>query len=138
MRWSDLPLKPDAKALRQFAAAWLGFFGGVGLYQWLAKGRVELGVGICGAALVIGVMGLIKPQAVRWIFVAWMVLAFPIGWAISQLTLLILFFGLITPIALFFRLRGRDLLSRKLAPERTSFWIEKNTPTDSRSYLNQY
>jgi hypothetical protein len=138
MKWADLPLNPSAKVLRQFAAAWLVFFCAIGLHQWLGKGHPELGQGLCVMAVIIGTLGLFKPMIVRWIFVVWMILAFPIGWVISQVTLGVLFFGLITPVALFFRMRGRDLLSRKPAPERASFWVDKTTPADPRSYFNQY
>ncbi len=138
MKLSDLPLNPTAKALRQFAGAWLVFFLAFGLHQWLAKGHAQVGPALCVLAVVIGLLGLIKPGAVRWIFVGWMLLAFPIGWLISQLTLVVLFYGLITPVALFFRLRGRDLLSRKRDAGRPSFWIPKKTPTDVKSYFRQY
>jgi hypothetical protein len=138
MKWSELPLKPSAKALRQFAGAWLVFFSLWGLQQWFGKSRAELGQVLCIIAVVIGVLGLIKPPAVRWLFVTWMMLAFPIGWVISQIALLILFYGMITPVALFFRLRGRDLLSRKPAPERGTFWVDKSNPSDTRGYFNQY
>jgi hypothetical protein len=138
MKWADLPLKPSAKVLRQFAGAWLVVFSAMGLHEWLGKGRAEFGQVLCVIAVVAGVLGLIKPAAVRWIFVVWMVLAFPIGWVISQAALAVLFYGMITPVALLFRLRGRDLLCRKPAPERASFWVEKPAPSDTRSYLNQY
>ena len=39
-----------------------------------------------------------------------MVLAFPIGWTVSQVMLALMFFGLFTPIGLVFRLIGRDPL----------------------------
>ena len=41
-----------------------------------------------------------------------MVLAFPIGWTVSQVILLLMFYGLFTPIGLVFRLIGRDPLQR--------------------------
>ena len=41
-----------------------------------------------------------------------MVLAFPIGWTVSQVILLLMFYGLFTPIGLVFRLIGRDPLHR--------------------------
>jgi hypothetical protein len=52
--------------------------------------------------------------------------------------LLLLFYGLITPVALFFRVRGRDPLRRKGAPAATTFWLPKDTPQDVRSYFRQY
>ncbi|HOX56463.1 MAG TPA: SxtJ family membrane protein [Candidatus Paceibacterota bacterium] len=138
MKLSDLPLHPTSRVLRQFAATWLLFFLAIGAYQWLIKRHPEAGLGLAVLAVVIGVLGLLKPAAVRWLFVGWMILAFPIGWVISQMTLIILFYLIITPVAAFFRLRGRDLLMRKPASDRSSFWISKTTPSDVQSYFHQY
>jgi hypothetical protein len=52
--------------------------------------------------------------------------------------LALMFYGIITPIALFFRITGRDALSRRPAPSRASFWNPKRTPADMRSYFRQY
>ena len=67
-----------------------------------------------------------------------MVLAFPIGWVVSQVMLLLMFYLIITPVSLFFRIQGRDALARKPAPNRASFWQPKQTPEDVRSYFRQY
>ena len=56
----------------------------------------------------------------------------------ALLLLLALYFLVLTPVAVLFRLRGRDLLGRKPAPERNSFWEPKQTPLDLRSYFRQY
>ena len=138
MKWSDIALHPRPKALRQFAGAWLLLLGAAGAYQWLARGHERVGAGLIAAALLIGLPGLIRPMTIRWLFVGAMVLAFPIGWLVSQLALAIVFYLVITPVAVFFRLRGRDLLARKPAPDRASFWTEKSTPLDVRSYFRQH
>lgn len=138
MRWSDIPLQPTSKTLRQFAAAWLVFFLTIGTHQYLVRSQQRLGLIVGALAVVVGGLGLVKPAAVRWLFVGWMMLAFPIGWLVSQLLLVLMFYGVITPVAVFFRLRGRDLLSRKPTPSRPSFWIPKDTPQDARSYFRQY
>jgi hypothetical protein len=124
--------------LRQFAAAWLVFFLAYGIFEWLARGHTRAGLVLCILAVVVGPVGWFRPPAIRWLFVGWMTLAFPIGWAVSQLALLVLFYGMLTPMGLFFRMRGRDMLGRKPAPSRQSFWIPKTTPSDVRSYLRQY
>jgi hypothetical protein len=67
-----------------------------------------------------------------------MVAAFPIGWVISQTMLLLMFYGIITPVALFLRLRGRDSLYLRRPQNAATFWLPKQTPTDVRSYLRQY
>jgi hypothetical protein len=138
MKWSDLPVNATARVLRQFAAAWLIFFLAVGAYRYLARGQHSLGIAVGLMAVIVGVMGLIRPAAVRWLFVGATVLAFPIGWVVSQLMLALMFYGIVTPLALLFRLRGRDLLARKPAPHRSTFWLPKQTPEDLRSYFRQY
>ena len=138
MKWSDLPLKPTARALRQFAGAWLIFFLAVGVYRYLARGQHQIGLAVGAMAVVVGGLGLIKPAAVRWLFVGATVLAFPIGWVLSQIMLAVMYYGIITPLALWFRIRGRDLLSRKPAPNRASFWAPKHTPDDMGAYFRQY
>ena len=138
MKWSDIPLRPTAKALRQFAAAWLLVFLAIGARQYLAYGHHLWGFILMALAVTIGLLGLIRPVAVHWIFVAWMAVAFPIGWFVSQLLLAVLFYGVITPVALLFRLRGRDLLGRKRSPQRSTYWLPKQTPQDARTYFHQF
>ncbi len=138
MTLSDIPFQPTPRMLRQFAAVWLVFFLAVGAHQYFARGHHTVGLVIGGAALLVGTLGLINPKAVHWIFVGWMILAFPIGWLVSQVLLAMLFFLVLTPVAVLFRWRGRDLLGRKPAPSRSSFWLPKRTPDDVRSYLRQY
>jgi len=89
-------------------------------------------------AILIGGLGLVKPVAVRRLFVACTVLAFPIGWVISQIMLALMFYGLVTPIAFIFKVQGRDLLARKPATDRATFWMPKKMPTDVSSYFRQY
>jgi hypothetical protein len=138
MTWSDLPRNPSAKVLRQFAAAWLVVFLAMGAHQAFGKGHQQLGAGIAIAAVVIGVLGLVRPLAVKWIFVGWMMLAFPIGWLVSQVVLLFLFYVMLTPVALFFRLTGRDSMCRKLDSSASTYWIAKEQPQDPARYLRQY
>lgn len=138
MKWSDLPLNPTPKALRQFAGAWLVFFLALGAFQYWGKSRPQLGLALAAMAVAIGIAGLVRPALVRWIFVSWMVLVFPIGWVVSLLALLLMYYLVLTPVAVFMRLRGRDLLNRKPMPGRTTFWAAKETPRDVRSYFRQY
>jgi hypothetical protein len=136
--WSDIPLQPTRKMLRQFAAAWLVLFFAVGLRQYLGRGHHSLGLALMVLALGLGLLGLMKPSAIRWLFVGWMILAFPIGWTISQFMLLLMYYGLLTPVGLILRWRGRDLLHRKPAPSQSSFWTPKEMPKDVSRYFRQF
>ena len=138
MRWSDIPFDPTRKALRQFAGLWLVFFGGLAVLQALAWGKPKLGLSLGALALVVGLAGLTRPEWVRFIYVGWMVLAFPIGWTISQVMLLAMYFGLFTPIGLVFRLIGRDPLQRARRAGVESYWTPKPSPADVRGYFKQF
>lgn len=138
MKWSDIPFQPSPKILRQFAGLWLVFFLGLAVLEGLVRRHPRAGVVLGVLALVGGVLGLVKPAAIRWIFVGWMVVVFPIGWVVSQTMLAILYFGVFTPLALVFRLRGRDLLRLKRATGRSSYWLDKQSSQDVRSYFRQY
>lgn len=137
MRWSDIPFSPPSRTLRQFAALCLVIFGGLSLWQALARENVTLAVALAVAALAIGPLGLIRPQAVKWIYVGWMVAAFPVGWTVSHLLLLMFYFGILTPMALVLRLMGRDALHRRACQDRQTYWVEKTQPRDVRSYFRQ-
>jgi hypothetical protein len=138
MHWSDIPFDPPRTTLRQFAGLWLFAFGGLALWQALVRGQTAAAVILAVLALLIGPLGLARPEWVRWIYVGWMVLAFPIGWTVSQVTLMVMFFGLITPIGLLFRLAGRDPLHRARRPERESYWAPKPAPLDLGRYFKQF
>lgn len=137
MQWSDISFDPPRKTLRQFAALWLIFFGAIAGWQYV-QGRSVAALAAALAAVTIGPLGLIRPQLVRFIYVTWMVLAFPIGWVVSRVILGLMFFTIFTPVALLFRLIGRDALHRRRLPARESYWEVKTLPTDMRRYLRQY
>ena len=138
MQWSDIQFNPTTKTLRQFAGLWLVFFGGLGLWEALGRGHTTLGAGLGGLGVAGGVLGLAQPGLLRPIYVAWMVLAFPIGWTVSLLILAVMYYGLFTPIALVFKLIGRDPLERTRRPGLETYWTPKATPTDPRRYFKQF
>jgi hypothetical protein len=138
MQWSDIPFHPPTKTLRQFAGLCLLFFGAIAAWQGLVKGHATAAIVFGVLALTIGPLGLIRPDLVRPIFVGWMVLAFPIGWTVSRLVLALMFYGLFTPVALIFRLLGRDSLNRRRRPDLDTYWTPKPPAAGPRSYFKQF
>jgi len=137
MKWFHLPLKPTPRVLRQFAAAWLIFFLALAVVQLFLRHRATA-AGVLSVVALIGLAGLLKPSAVRWLFMGATVAAFPIGWVVTQVVLAVMFYAVLTPLALVFRLRGRDELQLRPKPEQTSFWITRHPERDVRRYLKQF
>src|SRR5664280_3568590 len=103
MSWSELPLRPANRVLRQFAAAWLVVFLGLAAHQQFARSHPAAAMALCIAAIPVGGVGLLWPPAIRWVYVGVTVLTFPIGWLMSQIVLLVMFYLVLTPIALLLR-----------------------------------
>lgn len=138
MKWSDLPLQPNDRTLRQFAVLWLVFFAAIALWQLFIHQRTTASAVIGSLAIVVGLFGLVQPRWIRPIFVTWMVFAFPIGWVISNVLLTILFYALFTPMGWIFRSMGRDALRLVPQPHRDSYWEPRAKLTDSRQYFRQF
>jgi hypothetical protein len=138
MNWSDFSLNPSSKTLRQFAAAWLLFFSLLGTVHYFARDHRSLGLTLGMIALAGGGPGLIQPRLIRWLFVGSMFLSFPIGWAVSQVTLAVMFFGILTPLALWFGIRRRDSLLRKQPGVRNSYWLAKECTQNVKNYFREY
>jgi hypothetical protein len=138
MKWSDIQFSPPRKTLRQFAGLWIAFFGGFALWQWLMRGHPTAAVVFGLLAVTVGPIGLVRPDWLKPIYVAWMVLAFPIGWTVSQVILAVMFYGLFMPIGLMFRLFGRDPLHRTRRPGVETYWAPKLAPTGPGRYFEQF
>lgn len=136
MQWSDIQFQPPARLLRQFAGLWLLFFSALATLQMM-RGHESVALGLAALAITIGPLGLWRPAFMRPIYVGWMILVFPVGWVMTRVTLALLFYGLFTPMAWLFRLRGRDALDLRRRSDKESYWTSKPAPADVRRYFNQ-
>jgi TRAP-type C4-dicarboxylate transport system permease small subunit len=137
MQWSDVVAPPPAKILRQFAVLCLVVFGMIAAVgAWRGTSSTVM-TAIAAGGLLTGAVGVVRPQAIRWIYSGWMIAVFPIGWTISRLTLAVLFYLVFTPIGLVFRLLRRDALRRR-EPGATSLWEPKPAARSSEEYFRQF
>jgi len=132
-----LDWNPSPRKLRQFAAVAVVFLVGM---AWLAhlRGRSELAQALpLALAAIAAVLALVRPTALRLVYVLLSLAVFPIGFVMSHLILLVVFYGVITPLGVLSRLARSDLLS--LRPDATAhtFWRERHRPRDKASYLRQ-
>jgi hypothetical protein len=128
---------PDRRELKQFALLWTGFFGLIGAYVLVRHGE-STAAAVFGMLAALGIVGYVRPGVLRPVYILWMALAFPIGWLISHLLLMIVFYLAITPIGLVMRWLGRDPLERRLDRSAASYWTPHRTDDAPERYFKQY
>ena len=139
MALMEINWRPDQKYLRGFGQTALALLLSIGLLlHWLKDLQAAWALHIAAAGLLIYLLSLIWPPLVKPIYLLLMALALPIGWVVSHVAMAILYFLIVTPIGLVFRLMGRDLLSRKFDPHAASYWVRHRCADSSHRYFNQF
>lgn len=134
----ELNRNPSVRDLKWFGLLLLAFFGllaAMALWRFEAPetARILLAVGAALSAVYYTV-----PPLRRWIFLAWMFAAFPIGWTISHVLLFVVYFGVLTPVGLVLRAVGKDPLERAFDRDAPSYWIARPRVDDPRRYFRQF
>ena len=143
----EINFNPDDKTLRQFGIIALVGFGVLAALAYyerlvfafgLGASRVPLAVALASLGVVAALFSLVAPRANRALYVGLTLLAFPIGFVLSYVIMGTLFFLIIGPIAVFFRLFGRDALHKRYDPDAPSYWQKARPARDKESYFHQY
>lgn len=131
----DFNFNPSHRQLRQFGAvctvalplatwAWTKDLSAV---AWAAG----IGALLCG-------IGYVLPRLLKPIFVGLTIVTIPIGLVVGELAMLLIYFGLFLPMAIVFRMLGRDALDRRTAkPDSTTLWKPRSSPSSIRKYYQQ-
>jgi Saxitoxin biosynthesis operon protein SxtJ len=133
----DVNWNPTRRELRQFALIWIGFFALLGVYSLWRHDSLQAAVTLWVVAAC-GLLGYVRPGVFRPVYVVWMALALPIGWTISHLLLLIVYYLVLTPIGLLMRLFGLDPMERKFDRAAKSYWTAHDPAPDAARYFKQY
>jgi hypothetical protein len=136
MQWSEVVKAPSSRTLRQFAGLFLVVFVAMAATRWFRGHQDGWTIALGVTAIVVGLVGLAMPSAVRPLYTGWMIAAFPIGWVVSKVILAVVFFLVVTPIGLGFRMAGRDIL-RLRRQSQTTYWVPKTVRENSSDYLRQ-
>jgi hypothetical protein len=86
----------------------------------------------------IGTSWLVSPKLARIIYCGFVGLTFPIGFALSYTLLFLFYYLLITPLALVFRLLGRDPLNRDFDRAAPSYWQARQHTVNKERYFQQF
>ncbi len=80
------------------------------------------------AGILLALAGEFAPFLLAPLNRAWMALGHLLGRIVSPIIMGLIFFGVVTPIAIVARLRGVDPMRRRFDPAARSYWIERDPP----------
>ena len=116
-------LKNDDRELRKFGLLVGGVFALLGLF-FLLRDKAHWPYFVWPGATLIA-FGTLLPRALKYVYVAWMSVAFVFGFAMAHVLLTLFFFLVVTPIGLAARCFGKDFLSLRLDRRGASYWIRR-------------
>tara|TARA_R110002072_G_scaffold206029_1_gene363816 strand:- start:27204 stop:27629 length:426 start_codon:yes stop_codon:yes gene_type:complete len=138
-----LDLKPAPHIIKQFA--WFAVIG-MGLlafavlkftvgFSWDHPAfLICVGIGVLQLVLFLAGITVLS----RVLFVALSVAFVPIGFVISHVLMAVVYYLVLTPIALVFRVMGRDVIGKKLDKDAKTYWHERSGDRPAASYFKLY
>ena len=123
---------PDKQELRKFGLIFAGMFIliFVLLLPWIWDKPRPTWAWIVAAVFI--AFALLAPAALGPVYRLWMKIGLVLGWINTRIILGLVFFVIFTPVALFFKLLGKDPLKRRLDASATSYRIASEQPPRDR------
>ena len=128
---------PTHRFLRQFAALFVVFLAAIGAFRFFYRDDLAM-ASVLWTIAPLGLVGLIWPRFMRYVYVTWMALFFPLGWTVSMVILSTIFYLVVSPIGLIMRLCGHDPCQRRLDSDTTSYWKARQATTNAARYFRQF
>ena len=116
-------IKEDKHSLRKFGltVGTVLLLIGIALYLFDKTSFIYFG----GIGLILMLFGLVLPNMLKTINKIWMTFAIILGWFMSRVILIILFYLIITPIGFLSKIFRSDPLNRKWDSSVSSYWEDR-------------
>jgi hypothetical protein len=139
---------PGRAQLRSFGLVYAAVSAGLGTWAFLHHRVLGLDLapdtsawvatGLWGMAAGSAVVAALAPRALRPLYCGLTAITLPIGYVVSHAVMTLVFFAVLTPIAVVFRLVGRDPLRRRWERTRGTYWEPRGASGDVRRYYRQF
>jgi len=129
---------PSPRQLRLFGIVWLAFFaaaGGILLSRGCSVQIVSL---VFGVAAAVPAVGWFLPPLMRFIYLGMAYATFPLGFLISFLVLVIIYYFVLTPTGLAMRLFGYDPMNRRFDRDSSTYWCPRECRNSIDRYFKQF
>jgi hypothetical protein len=116
------PDEAPVSSNRSFGLIFAGAFaalGGISLWRGLERGAWELGLAVGFLAVAGFAPGLLSP-----LNRAWASIGRRLNTVVSPVLIIVLFYGVVTPVGLAMRAAGKDPLRLRRDPQSSSYWID--------------
>ncbi len=131
----EINWSPNQKQISQFGVLCLLI---LPLLGWLWRVSSTTIIALFAIASVIAFLAYFRPLMVRPLYVGLILFTAPIGFVVSELAMVLIYFAIFLPISLSFRLVQRDALKLKIDRGATTYWQSKPQPKDISSYYRRY
>jgi uncharacterized membrane protein len=135
---------PDKQSIRRFALTLLiGLsISGLllsGIASWI-RGSLSLVpfLALSGAAMLGLILSLLSEKAGRAIHIVWHAISAAIEWCLSLISLALMYYAVIAPVALAMWLFRRQSPLTPVDKSRPSYWVDSQAKRDLASYFRQY
>ncbi len=135
MKLVEFQWHPTERQLKQFG--WVALVM-LPLLAWFWGGSGLLIGSFAGVGGVLAALGMLRPAALKPVFLGLSLLFLPLGLVLGELLVLCVYAIAIVPLGLVFRILGRDRLQLKIDRDAPSYWNEKPRVTNPRRYFRQY
>ena len=140
--WADGSLvafdrDPSNEFLRVFALG-LGVLVALASWALASRGNVLPSAILGTAGVTVGAVGLAFPRSIRGLYLGWMTLFAPIGWGMTMVLLTAVYVVAITPIGMWLRWRGRDVLHSRFDREAATYWSPTKRARSASDYLRRH
>lgn len=131
--------EPTPSALRWFGLPFALSFALLGaVLLWRTQASTTLVYGLWGGAACVLALYYALPPTRRAIYLGWIYAAYPLGFVLSHVAMAVVYYLVITPIALVSRTVRPDRMQRKTDPRAQSHWHTRPGPRDPGSYFRQF
>jgi len=98
---------------------------------WPLKSQEDLRLWAFIIALIFFVLGILNSKFLTPLNKLWIKFGFFLGTIISPVVMGVVFFMVVTPVGLFMRLLGKDLLRMKKSKSASTYWISREQQTNT-------
>jgi hypothetical protein len=127
---------PTGRQLAVFGAAWLTFLGISGWLSW-SRGHRAAAETLWVLAALVPLGGIVSRSFLRIVYLGLSYATYPIGFVVSHVVLVLVYYVVLAPIGLAMRLFGHDPLERRFDAGAKSYWTPREKAKTVESYFKQ-